>query len=235
MAHPLRELLGEVALRIDEDLLPTLYRYVSVPTPKVRAWLREEELAFVDPLTGVTPSIEDLEQTAQRVLHGARISQAAMAGVAGMAGVASVPPEVLATALGTLRLAQRLAVVYGFDPETDRGQMVLWRALAAGFEVELPEQGKVGLTLTDVRGSLRQAADQVGHTSLSLAKNVVRRSAWMVAGRVGRHLPGVSTAMAALGARQRIKEIGQRMLPVFRRAVAAPPPDVALITDALEL
>ena len=52
-----------------------------------------------------------------------------------------VPPEAALSIVLVIRMIQRLCVVYGFDPETDRGEAALTRTLAAVWNVTLPEGG----------------------------------------------------------------------------------------------
>ena len=230
MAGP-RELLRELAERMDSRLVEGWLQTVSVPTHRVRAWLTAAGRPFVDPDSAPVP-LEDADRTAAWVLAQARWTGGTLGGLAGLGGAASIPPEVLATVVHGLRLGQRLCVVYGFDPETDRGRMVLWQALAAGFEVDLPEQGPIGLRLSELPGVLvpRGAASNVGG---ALARSVLRRSALMVVGRLFRLVPVVSAGLSATEGQRRISGIGERMAATLHRVAEVPAP--ARTEDALEL
>src|SRR5688572_24318944 len=131
MATAFGELFASLGERLDEDLLPALYAAASIPTADVRSWLRESGIPHVDPNSGATATAAELDEAARLVVEQTR-DRATILGVAsGLVGAVAVPPEVLASVVQTLRLAQRLAVLYGFDPETDAGKVVLWRAIAA--------------------------------------------------------------------------------------------------------
>lgn len=209
------EALGE---RLDEDLLPAVYEAASVPTAEIRRQFREAALPHLDPEAGLRPEASELDAAADRIITGARGRAAALGAVGGLAGAFAIPPEVLASLVQTLRLAQRLAVLYGFDPETDLGKVVMWRAIAAGYEVSLPAQGPIGLKVRDLPDVLRSQVPATRQASGWLARQVVTRSVMSVANRVTRLVPGLGAGMAAWGAQRRIDGMGRRMAAVYARA-----------------
>jgi hypothetical protein len=218
MASPWSVLLGALGERLDEDLLPAIYEAASVPTADIRAWLREAGLAHVDPAAGQRPELADIETSAERVITTARTRAAALGAIGGLAGAFAIPPEVLASLVHTLRLAQRLAVLYGFDPETEVGRMTMWRAIAAAYEVEMPTQGPIGLKVRDLPDVLRSQVPATRQASGWLARQVLSRSVLNVANRVTRLVPGLGAGMAAWGAQRRIEGMGKRMVGVYARA-----------------
>src|SRR5262245_26940075 len=143
MASAFDTIFASLGERLDTDLLPALYAAASVPTADVRSWLRENGIAHVDPVSGTSASSAELDEAARRVVDQTRDRGTVLGFASGLVGAVAVPPEVLASVVQTLRLAQRLAVLFGFDPETDAGKVVLWRAIAAAYEVDLPAQGPV--------------------------------------------------------------------------------------------
>src|SRR5687768_10676674 len=128
-------LLVDAVDRADATLVAGGYRAVSVSAERVRAWLRFRGLACLDPARPDPPPMGEVGRSAVVVIARSAALCGALGGAAGLAGAPSVPPEAVATAILALRMAQRLCVVYGFDPATDRGQMALARALAAAWEV----------------------------------------------------------------------------------------------------
>jgi hypothetical protein len=222
--------LRDLLHRADADLMAGGYHAVSVDAERVRRQLRTAGRAYVDP-GSPSPSLADLDATAHWIVGQSRFTSGALGGLAGLAGAASVPPEIAAQGVGVVRLAQRLAVVYGFDPSTDRGRTALWRALAAGLSVEVSD-GPVALRVSDVPALLRP---HVGARSVGtvLAHAVVFESARSVAGRFGRLLPFVASLAAARDARRRTEQVGARMIDVLRRLSE---PGALLVTeDALEI
>lgn len=229
------QILVEALERADDSLLAGSYRALSVSTARVRSQLRAAHRPFVDPQRPDVPPLPDLDATAAWVIAQASAQAAAIGGVAGMVGAASVPSETATTVLGVIRLAQRLAVVYGFDPDTDRGQMALWRALAAGFQVELPDRGPVGMRVRDLPAILllrKVAPRDVGG---ALASSVVRRALRMVVGRTTRLLPVLSSRPAAVDAAKRTAELGERMQAVLRQLAEVPLAAIPLVEEAVEL
>ncbi|MBT3220079.1 MAG: EcsC family protein, partial [Proteobacteria bacterium] len=196
MAAPL---VKEALDLLDREFITGLYTAISVPTERLRNQLRQAHKPFVDPLDLDTPTSQELDQTAEWVIERACSSAMAVGGFAGIAGVVTIPPEALATAINTVRLCQRLAVVYGVDPETDRGKMLLLRALAAGFEIKMPSEGPMGLRTHELAPN--------GHSTVGgvLAHAVIKRSAWMIARRISRLIPVVSSGFAAVSAQRRIR------------------------------
>lgn len=222
--------LRELLARADADLAAGGYRVVSVDPERVRRQLRTAGRPFLDP-AGPVPPLQDLDATARWLLGQTRFNSSALGGFAGLAGLVSVPPEIAAQAIGLVRLAQRLAVVYGFDPDTDRGRTALWRALAAGLEVDLPD-GPVATRASDLPRVLGASVTptSVG-TALTVA--VAHESARFVAGRFGRFLPLVSSLFAARDARRRTSEVGGRMIDVLSRL--SEPGALPDVHDALEI
>ncbi len=220
--------------RADASLVAGWYHAVSVSTERFRAWLRFRGLAFVDPAATHPPSMGELDRTAEVVIARARSGAGAVSGAAGLAGAASVPPEVLASMISTIRLGQRLCVVYGYDPWDDRGQMALVRALAVAYDVELPATGSVGIRVSDLAGIARPRTDPRG-IGANLARAVAVRSAWWVAGRVTRFVPVLSAGASAVDARRRTEQVGRRMQGVLRRLAEVPDGSPLLIEEAQEV
>jgi len=218
--------------RIDAGSVRSLYAALSVPTSHERQRLRRARRPFVDPDHGA-PDASDVGRTADVVIRQATFSATALGGLAGMGGVASVPPEVVANMISFVRLAQRLCVVYGFDPEEDRGAMGLRQALSAGLQVELPEGGPMGLKLSDLPSILAPSAPR--EVSVAMTRELVRQSAWMVVGSVGRFIPVVSAGAGASRSRRRTREVGARMKHVLERLAGLPLAHGSSVVEAEEI
>jgi hypothetical protein len=226
--------VADLLSRLDARLVEAWVAGVSVPTRRTRAWLRGKRLAFVDPDQPVPPSLAELDHTARVVIERYANSAALLSGMAGLGGWASIPPEVAASLVGSLRLGQRLCVVFGFDPETDRGQMALWRALASGYQVELPPSGPVGLKASDVPALLLTRPHNVGG---ALARSVVKGSAFRLL-RFTRLVPVLASATGAASGRANQAAIGARMHATLRRLAELPPTDPSylhVIEEAVEV
>ncbi|MDP2316081.1 MAG: EcsC family protein [Pseudomonadota bacterium] len=226
MASPFSVLLQALGERLDEDLLPAIYTAASVPTADVRGWMRETGVPFLDAEAGSYPVLGELDEAARRIVAQSRDRATAFGVASGFVGAVAIPPEVLATIVSTLRLAQRLAVVYGFDPEQDAGRIMMWRALAAAYEVELPAQGPVGLKMRELPDLLRSQVPATRQASAWLARQVIVRATSTVMMRVTRIIPGLGAGLAGWGARRRTHAMGERMIEVYRRAMTGLPFDL---------
>ncbi|MDP2309035.1 MAG: EcsC family protein [Pseudomonadota bacterium] len=223
MASPFSVLLQALGERLDEDMLPAIYTAASVPTADVRAWMRDTGIPFHDPDAGTCPSTPDLDDASARIIAHTRDRATAFGVASGFLGAVAIPPEVLASIVATLRLAQRLAVLHGFDPETDVGRLVMWRALAAAYELELPTQGPVGLKVRELPDLLRSQVPATRQASAWLARQVVLRATATIMSRITRLIPGLGAGLAGWGAHRRTHAMGGRMVEVYRRAMTGAP------------
>lgn len=219
MATPLQILLEELTERLDEGALPTLYEAASVSTAEVRAELEQRGLPFTDPQTGRLPSKGELDLAAEELIRRAGRS-AVLRGAAGsFGGLATLGPDAVAALVQSLRLAQRLAVLYGHDPETDRGRLLLTRAMAAAWELELPREGAWGLRLRQLPEMLRSRLGAgLPGSSGTVARALAIRAAVTAGKRVGRVIPGFGTTLGAISARRELRAQGERMKAVYERA-----------------
>jgi hypothetical protein len=225
-------LRAEMWRRVDQRLMAGWWTTISVPAERTRRWLRGRRLAFIDP-EQPPPAMADVQRTADIVIARYANSAALLGAAAGLGGLLSVPPELAANLVAVLRLGQRLCVVYGFDPESDRGHMALWQALAKAYGVDLPASGLVGLRAADLPSLLRAAAP----TSVSgaLVNAAVRGSAWRLLGRVTRFVPIVAAASQAAHERRQMDELGRAMSETLRQLADGPMARGAGIEDAVEL
>lgn len=232
--HPvLQQILLNLGGRVDAELLPALYEAAGCRTAEIRHELSEAGLAFWDPATGRRPEAGELEASAAALVASAARGAAAGGAVAGFAGALALPPELVAALVQTLRLGQRLSVVYGHDPETDRGRLLLWRAVAAAWEVELPRQSAVDLRLSALPALLSSQLPM--HGRAELARTLATRAAVSLGRRTLGLLPGVGAGLGAIEGRRRVRAQGARMRAVFARAWDG---DVSLdgpIAEAIEV
>ena len=214
----------------DARALPGVYRAVSIRPTRTAAWLRAAGKPFVDG-TAQRPDAIALEQTAEWVVQQSRVRMALVGGLAGLGGVATIPPETAASIIAAVRLAQRLAVVYGFDPNTDRGEMAVWQAVAAGFQVELPRSGAMTMRISALPGLVSGKAVDTQFAAGTLAIAVAQRSAFWVGKRLTRWfpVPVLSSGLGARAAERRLSDIGRRMAVTLARLTVAPEP-----TDVME-
>jgi len=232
-----RDIVGEAvtdaAHKLDSGSIRALYAAVSVPVDRERARLRRARRPFVDPAADAVPEPGAVARTARRIIDQSMFKASAVGGAAGLGGLATVPPEVVATLVAVVRLGQRLAIIYGFDPDTDRGQMALQQALSAGLGVELPQGGPLGLAASDLPrvlvGSVPTEVDA------AMTRELVRQSAWMVVGSLARFIPGVAVGAGAIRSRRRMRDVGERMRLALESLAGLPSAAGADIVEAVEI
>jgi hypothetical protein len=225
-----RDLVEIVVEHADKRLPAGLYAAISVATDRTRVRFRNARRPFFDP-DGQPVSLNEADDTAAWVIRQSSFNAAAFGGLTSLAGAVTIPYETLGSVVSVVRLAQRLAIVYGFDPETDRGQVAVWRALAAGLDIDLPAQGPMQVRLRDLPPALVPRPSSAGAW---LARQVVRRSAWGVVASVTRFVPVLASGVSVVGARRRTGEIGDRMRTALRR-LAEIPPELRFMEEAVEV
>ena len=217
----------------DERVLTAAYVAISVNVRKVRSRLRKQDRKFLDPFNPERPSMITVDETAEFVIEQASVQMGIRGGLASLAGALSVPPEVLSTVASLIRLSQTLTIVYGYDPMTDRGQMVMWRALSAGLDAELPESGPMNMRIRDLlRMFSVPKTDQVGAV---VTRALVRKSAWMVLRKFTRLVPVISIGSSTVGGRRKMRQAGLRMRSVLKKLAEAGPVDSLPILEAVEV
>ena len=225
MPSPIKQALNNLGERLDQDLLPYLYETASLTTTEVRGELgalvefgKDHDL-FTDSYA--------LDLAADHVIKKAVRTATFRGAVAGAGGLVAIPPEIVAAAVQLLHLAQRLAVLYGHDPETDKGRVLLTQAMAKAFEVALPAQGRLGVRVKDLPQmvSTQLNPNQTEETRVAHRRNTVwmartfaTRIAVSLTSRFGRAIPGIGAAVGSMEARRRLKEQGERMKSFFQNA-----------------
>ncbi|MCB9665639.1 MAG: EcsC family protein [Alphaproteobacteria bacterium] len=230
-----RTVVRELIEQADRALAPGVYVAISVSAVRTRTWLRGRGLPFLDP-EAPAPRHLDVARTADHVIAQSRSTSAALGAVTGVAGWLGIPTEVAGWAVAHLRLAQRLSVVYGFDPMSDRGHAAVSRALAAGLEVDLPEEGVVGTRVSDVvRPALDLAPPDLATLRGALVRRVIRSAVRVATRRAGRVVPVLAAGVSAVDNHAITAEVGERMKAVLQRLAEAPAPDHARLVEAIEV
>jgi len=229
------QLARDLASRLDTELPARVSSSLAVEPATFRLEMLDNGLAFHDPATGHRPDGRALARTAEGLIRSAGRAAAVSGAISGMAGMAGVPPEVAWHLVQLLRLAQRLAVVYGVDPESDKGRVLVQRAMAAGLDIDLPAQGGVGLRVRDLPSVLKDSAPTVHQGATWLAQAAVRQTAKAVLRPMGRAVPGIAAGPAAWLARRAMRAQADRMHTVIRRAWGGPGWAGVAPADAVEV
>lgn len=212
--------LADVFDHLDRVAASRLYARASVDPDRERARLRAAGRPHLS-ADGPSPSPEELEATSAWVIEGSTRRRQWFARLSALGGAASLPSDVAVRSLGIVRLAQRLAIVYGFDPHDDRGRMALQRALSVGLQIPMPE-GPLNPRLSDLTRAGRS-------TSSQLTRALVGTASQSAVPSLQRLIP----VLGAVGVSEPTSEIGARMAGVFSRLVS--PARAALIEDVQEL
>jgi hypothetical protein len=213
----LEELLAALGAKVDREAVVRGYAAVSVDVAEARVWMHARGLAWVDDAEGRFPGEEDLAASVRAIVDSYRGSASVVGLVGAFTGWPGVAPEFAATLVQSLRLAQRMALVYGFDPHSERGGIVVTRALAAAWQVELPEGGVGEVRVAELPARVRSQLARVPPSAV--AGWMVRIAGRSVAARFMRFVPGLSTVVGVREARRRMTEMGERMEPVVRAAM----------------
>ena len=218
MASLIRQILRNLGDRLDEDLLPGLYGVTTLTTADVQHEFTTNELPFCDPVNNIFPPEEELEATADAIVHRA-VNRASVRGaIGGMGGAFAIPPEVVLALLQTMRLAQRLAVLYGIELETDRGKLLLSRAIYAAYELKLPEQQALDMRISQLPQVARQQTPDIQRTTAWIARTVAWQITRHIGGRVTRIVPGIGAGIGAWDANRSIRAQGKRIRGVYQRS-----------------
>ena len=228
LKQALRNLVDD---RLDRDLLAPLVAATGLTRRAIVQELDAQGLAHGFGATRPPPT--ELDLSAQALIERARDQGAALGAATGLAGALGVPPEVLGSMVQLLRLAQRMAVVYGVDPETDAGGMVTWRAIAAAYQLQVPDQAELTLRVRDLPRAAMGRLRTPQPSAAWAAQHLVASARAAIMARGIRAVPGLATAWSAWAARGRIQEQGERMQRVFRDAGA--PRNTHPIVDVQEL
>lgn len=229
------QLARDLADRLDTDVPARVSDTLDIDQAAFRAEMHHKGLQFYDPATGQRPDEAALDRTAEHLIRQAGRAAAVSGALSGMAGIAGVPPEVAWHLVQLLRLAQRLMVVYGHDPDQDKGRLLGQRAMAAGLEIELPAQSGVGLRVRDLPAVLRDSPPTAHQGATWLAQAAIHQAAKAAFRPVTRSIPGLASAPAAWMARRSMRAQAQRMHALIRRRTAGPRWAGGSTTDAFEL
>ena len=210
--------MAESALRfafLDEGLLRAVYRLASVPAEDVLADLRPgSPLLSVDAVATLPP--EQIDPLVDRYIRDARL-QAGVAGAGlGLVGWAGVPPGIAHVFVLHIRLAQRVAMAYGTDWRTDRGEIELWRGLAAAVEARVDWEGLDA----DLLGKLPAIVAGPGTVRNPLLLRAIQAVALRVAQTAGlratRWVPVIGSGTGLVLGFLQIDRVGKRLKRNFR-------------------
>jgi len=207
----LTDLFKELGVRVDEDLPPAVMKRISVDLEAYHLELADRGYRYDLRGSQSRPNAIELARSAEYAINSSVRSAGMLGAASGIAGMFGVPPEALARIVQTYRLAQRIAIIYGHDPDSDRGGMHVRRAMSAAWGFELPEQANVDLKLSDFRGVMRAGLPALHDGSAWMARTLTKTATAAVGRRVSRWVPGFGAGMALVQARRLAREQGNRI------------------------
>ena len=229
----LLDILRDLGVRVDEDLPPAVIKRIGVDVEAFHLELNERGFRYDLRESPDRPNAEALRRSAEYAIANSVRSAGMLGAASGIAGMFGVPPEALARVIQSFRLAQRIAIIYGYDPESDRGGMHIKRALSSAWGFELPDQAKVDLKVSDLRAVMRSGLPALHDGPAWMARTLTRTATAAVSRRFSRLIPGLGAGMGLLHARRFAREQGERIHRSFSDNWKGP--THVLVEDAVEI
>jgi len=200
----------------DDGLFQTFYRLTWVKPETVLKDVRGSGADIADLAgCGALPT-EQLDGVADRYIRRARRS-AAISGISlGAGGWVGLPPGLGHLVVVIVRMAQRISLTYGFDYRTDRGEIELWKGLAAATGANIDWEG----TEAELMRRLPVVVTGTGTFSnpllLKAFQAVVTRIAIASGMRVTRWVPVVGGGSGGVLNWLHVDSIGRRLKETWR-------------------
>lgn len=203
----LMRIAGSVA---DDGVVRALYRAASVDA--------DEALEEVRQVLG-GKAVEDaptdqLDAVVDRWIRERRFYGSMVGAGLSVVGLPGVPAATAQRFAEQLRLAQRIALVYGVDWRTERGEILLWRAMAEALDVDIAWEGPAHQGTTTLPVPWRVGMDD------PLVAKAVRTLVWKgvvaAVGRPRRWVPVVGAAFTLVEGFLDLDRVGKRLKRAFR-------------------
>jgi len=201
---------------IDEGVLQRLYQVASV----------EPEAVLDDVRKGghAVESLHDLQKLPTEVLdalvdgyiqRAKRV--AAVGGVSlGLGGWLGLGPGLSQLLVVILRLGQRISLAYGFDYRTDRGELELWKGIAAAVGASLRWEGVEAELIKRLPVAVTGSGTFTNPLLMQALRAVIARVALSSGRQVTRWLPLVGGGTGMIFNYLEVDRIGRRMKATWR-------------------
>jgi hypothetical protein len=202
---------------LDHGLFQTLYRMTWVDPGTVVKDVRASGADVTDLSEFGNLPTDQLDSVADRYIRRARRS-AAISGISfGAGGWLGLPPGLGHLVVVIVRMAQRISLTYGFDYRTDRGEIELWKGLAAATGANIDWEG----TEADLMRRLPAVVTGTGAFSnplmLKAFQAVVTRIAIASGLRLTRWVPVVGGGSGLVLNWLQVDSIGRHLKETWRR------------------
>jgi len=201
---------------IDEGLLQRLYQVASVDPEAILADVRKAGHSV--------ESLQDLQQLPTEVVdalvdgyiqRSKRV--AAVGGVSlGLGGWLGLAPGLSQLLVVVLRLGQRISLVYGFDYRTDRGELELWKGIAAAVGASLRWEGTEAELIKRLPVAVTGSGTFTNPLLVQALRAVIARVALSSGRQVTRWLPLVGGGTGMVFNYLEVDRIGRRMKATWR-------------------
>lgn len=201
---------------LDDGLVQGLYRLASVDPGSVLADLStgETRLERIEHC-GRLP-VELIDPVATRYIRDARRSAALSGASLGFGGWIGLPPGLMHLMVLLLRLAQRLSLAYGVDYRTGKGEIELWKALAAGVGARVDWEGTEAELMRRLPVVVTGTGAFANPLLLQAARAVLMRVAILGGARITRFVPVVGAGSGAVLNFLEVHRVGNRLKQTFR-------------------
>lgn len=193
-----------------------LYEIISVSPEDVLADARGLgiKVASIAELRSVRTSV--LDGLADQYIRNAKLMTSLSGAGLGAGGLVLAGPELSILSASIVRLAQRLAVVYGFDYQSPAESLHVWSAIARALGVENITDGTSKVAVRSIPKLLATGPARSG-VFKSLIRMIAARLGLLVTERgLARALPLVGAGVAAVSNYQLIRDLGGKIQGYFR-------------------
>jgi hypothetical protein len=207
-------LLEEVGAEIDSNTLPKLYDLASIDVDATLEDFRRRGWTYCEPRLNRRPSKDLLLPHSEALIRSSARRALYRGGIGSAAGPLGAISHRTAHFVQSLRMIQRLGLLYGYDPHNETEKAILLRALARGYDVKLPAQNKMQLRLREVPNLVRTINSQA-HSSIMSTILESTKSGGLK--RLRRWIPGAGIGFEALAAKKNMYRIGENANGYFTR------------------
>lgn len=192
-----------------------VYELISVSTDDILADAKGLgiQISSIDELRSVRTTV--LDGLADQYIRNAKLMTSLSGAGLGAGGLLMAGPEISILAANILRMAQRLAIVYGFDYRKPGEALHVWAALARALGVEKVSDGAGSVAVRNLPKLLAGGARTQAFKSL--IKMIAARLGLLVTERgLARALPLVGAAVAGVTNYQLVRDLGGKIQSYFR-------------------
>jgi len=193
-----------------------IYEVISVSAEDVLADARGMgiKVVSIEELRSVRTHVVD--ELAEQYIQNAKLMTSLSGAGLGAGGFVLAAPELSILSASLVRLAQRLAVVYGFDYKNPGEQLHVWAAIARALGVENVSDGASKVAVRNIPKLLATGPARSG-VFKALIRMIAARLGLLVTERgLARALPLVGAGVAAVTNFQLIRDLGGNIQGYFR-------------------